>query len=657
LDKRLLYVLPLCLAIVMGWGILAQSMGWSKKPEPPAIAASSTEKVPAGNTPKSALETSAQGAANAATTPAVPNVGPVVVDEVERRETFVVGTPGQPGHVQATFSNRGAVLAELRTGNHFDIATRTAQERQDPRYWRVIVGEAQSANQPGSFELRATLSSQPLVREPLESALWLGRPIGTEGARQGMEYEYAPGTGVTFKKRFLFVPGSDQIRLEIEIENDSITDVAGYRGFLITPAAGVPNDSGDSFYYEPQGVAVSRIAGESKPSITVQMPDRSGAERSGSLASPAPLLYAGVHNKYYAVLLRAADPETMPTLAGASWRSLRDDAWIAKHPGKEGEGWRELLVDVDLQLSLPPPGTSRTFAYEAYVGPKQSDAMIAAFPEHARLLEEDLGFVSLIARGLLAIMGFFHSITFSWGVAIVLLTVVVRLALFPINRRAQTAMARYQSKMKRVQPRIEETKKRYEKDPKKQREEQARIMQEEGLFPPLGGCLPPLLQLPIFIGLFRAIGVSFDLHQQPFLGIIRDLSLPDQLIPLGMTLPLVGHVAAINILPPIMVVLWILQQRSMPRPTEEQALLMYKMMMWMPIVMGIFLYNYAAGLSIYMITTSALGIVEQIYIKKRWPIDDTELPTKKDGFMSKLMAAQTERAKAVQVEQQRKKKR
>jgi YidC/Oxa1 family membrane protein insertase len=211
--------------------------------------------------------------------------------------------------------------------------------------------------------------------------------------------------------------------------------------------------------------------------------------------------------------------------------------------------------------------------------------------------------------------------------------------------------------MKRIQPRIEEAKKRYEKDPKKMREEQARIMQEEGAFPPLGGCLPPLLQLPIFIGLFRAIGVSFDLHQEPFLGIITDLSLPDQLLPLGVSLPLVGHVAAINLLPPIMVVMWILQQRAMPRPTEEQALLMYKMMMWMPVVMGIFLYNYAAGLSIYMITTSTLAIFEQLYIKKRWPIDDKEEPKKESGFLSKLMTAAAERQKQLDAQKKKKKKR
>jgi YidC/Oxa1 family membrane protein insertase len=196
-------------------------------------------------------------------------------------------------------------------------------------------------------------------------------------------------------------------------------------------------------------------------------------------------------------------------------------------------------------------------------------------------------------------------------------------------------MMRYQSKMKRIQPKIDEIKKRYEKDPSKLRQEQALIMQKEGAFPPLGGCLPPLLQIPVFIGLFRAIGVSFDLRQASFLGLVRDLSLPDQLIPLHMTLPLLGEIHAINVLPPVMVILWVWQQRSMPAPTDPQAASMHKMMMWMPVLMGVFLYNYAAGLSLYMITSSALAIFETKVIKKFWPIDDRELP-QKPGLMAKM---------------------
>jgi YidC/Oxa1 family membrane protein insertase len=201
-------------------------------------------------------------------------------------------------------------------------------------------------------------------------------------------------------------------------------------------------------------------------------------------------------------------------------------------------------------------------------------------------------------------------------------------------------MSRYQAKMKRLQPRIDEIKKRNAKDPAAQRQEQAKLMQEEGAFPPLGGCLSMFLQIPVFIGLFAALRASFDLRHAPFALWIQDLSMPDQLLRIGLSLPLIGTIEYLNILPPLMVVLWIWQQKGMPVPADEQAARMQKMMMWMPVMMGFFLYNYAAGLSLYMITQSGLGIVEQKVIKKIWPLDETEQPRKKNAFFAKLMEAQ-----------------
>jgi YidC/Oxa1 family membrane protein insertase len=259
---------------------------------------------------------------------------------------------------------------------------------------------------------------------------------------------------------------------------------------------------------------------------------------------------------------------------------------------------------------------------------------------------------SSIAGVLLAILGFFEGIVGSWGAAIILLTLCVRLALFPLNRRSQTAMARHQTKMKRVQPLLDEVKERYKSSPQKLRQEQARIMQAEGAMPPLGGCLPIFLQIPVFFGLFSALRISFDLRQAHFLW-VDDLSLPDRLMRIDLDLPLIGGIEYLNVLPPAMVVLWILQQKLMPKPTDEQAQRMQRMMMWMPVLFGVFLYNYAAGLSIYMITSSFFGIMEYSVVRKVWPLDDTEKPKKKSGFMAKLGELQ-EQAQRMQEEKQRK---
>ena len=137
---------------------------------------------------------------------------------------------------------------------------------------------------------------------------------------------------------------------------------------------------------------------------------------------------------------------------------------------------------------------------------------------------------------------------------------------------------------------------------------------------------------------------------------MTDLSKPDRLLELNFDthLPLVGTIAYLNILPILMVVLWILQQKLMPTPTDEQAAKMQKMMMFMPAVMGVFLYNYAAGLSIYMITQSSLGILETTLIKKLWPIDDSipERGQEKKGWFQSLM----ERAQEAQKQQKRRRK-
>jgi YidC/Oxa1 family membrane protein insertase len=269
---------------------------------------------------------------------------------------------------------------------------------------------------------------------------------------------------------------------------------------------------------------------------------------------------------------------------------------------------------------------------------------------------EDLGFFDGIAGLLLTVLSALEGLVGNWGAAIILLTLLVRGVLFPINRRSQTAMAQHTTKMKRVQPKLNAVKEQYKDNPQKLRQEQAKIMQDEGAFPPLGGCLPMFLQIPVFFGLFSALRVSFDLRQASFLW-IEDLSMPDRLLRIDFNthLPFIGTIEYLNVLPPLMVVLWILQQRLMPKPTDEQAARMQKMMMWMPVLFGVFLYNYAGGLSLYMITSSLFGIAEYTIVRKIWPIDDAEKARKPGKFMQRMREMQEQQAR-VQKQQQTSKK-
>lgn len=603
-------------------------------------------------------------------------VSEVIEGDGETR-TVEFGAAGEQGHVLARFDSIGGRLLELKFGEYVVEGT-PADRRHLTENWLPLLSEVEPVRgNSGSLRLETIESSAALSWQPLEDAPWKvtvepdpEAPDDPERA-QAVVLRYDPGQGLTFTKRFERIPGTWDFRFTLSIENSGL-DAFGRVGFRFVPASCVPAELGDGFYAEPNAVAVGPIPEEGqRPDYDLdQEHGRAskalGEGASGELGVPGPLAFVGAHNKYFALLLRP-DPESEAarnTLRAARYQQLLDATWIDENPGRDprdAPGWVE--PQVHLELTLPDKGESASWSYLVYAGPKSPEIMRAQDPAFGRLFEKDLGFFSGIGKVLLTVMRFFHGITGNWGVAIILMTILLRSVLFPLNRRSQTAMARYQTKMKRVQPKLDEIKKKHANDQQKQRQEQARIMQEEGAFPPLGGCLPVFFQIPIFFALFGMLRTNFDLRQEPFAAWIRDLSQPDRMFRIDLELPLVGSLEYFNLLPILMVILWVVQQMGMPKPADEQAQRMQRMMMFMPVVMGVFLYNYAAGLSLYMMTQSGLGIVEQRVIKKLWPVDDTEVERKPgkgcgpfSGFVEKIAEQQKEQMKRMQQAQREREK-
>lgn len=625
MEKRLPLALFLSFLILFAWSAI------NRRPVDPASGAG-TGAAGAADVSQPAADSSSV----AAPVEPEPLFGEVREAAERWTEWLELGRAGELGHYWARFDNRGGRLAELRLGGYYDAPALDAEQEADREHWAKLLAPVESTGgETGSLELRTGFSSRELVRGPLEQVLWEHELLPD---RAGVRFTYAAGTGVVFEKTIRSVPGAQHLSVELSIANENAA-LAGPKGFHFTPAACVAPASTDSFYHEPQAVVAWHDDGE----IEVETEERvyRTRELQGDFAPASGIAFVGAHSKYFAFLMRGNDESSSLSMQGAAWRRIYDEAWVREHPGEADSGYRSIVADAALQLRVPVPGQPPSvYTYEVYAGPKDRTIFVDDDPAQAALLREDLGFFSGIAGLLLEILGFFQSLTHNWGFAIIFLTLTVRLILFPVTRRSQVAMARHATKMKRVQPMLEEVKKKYAKDAQKLRQEQARIMQQEGAFPPLGGCLPMFLQIPVFIGLFSALRTSIDLRHAPFIGWIHDLSQPDHLLRIDVSLPLIGTIEWLNILPPIMVALWILQQKVMPKPTDEQAARMQRMMMWMPILFGFFLYNYAAGLSVYMITTSSLGILEQTVIKNVWPIDDRELPKKKSGFMKRLAELQ-----------------
>ncbi|MBC8406588.1 MAG: membrane protein insertase YidC [Planctomycetes bacterium] len=306
--------------------------------------------------------------------------------------------------------------------------------------------------------------------------------------------------------------------------------------------------------------------------------------------------------------------------------SLGQGAWYLS------EYWQRASVagDFSMHISRPEDPASRA-SFQWYVGPKDN-ALLAPFGDMASIPEfadysssffYRMFFTHWIAPGIMWLLTMFHTLVGNWGVAIILLTILVRGALMPLNRRSQLKMAEYQVKMQKVKPMMDNITKKFAKDPKRKQQEMTKLYKKHQVAPPLGGCLPPFLQMPIFIGLFAALRSSLKLRQQPFFGWMEDLSRPDALIdfggPVADFFPMSG-VTSFNLLPIIMVVLWVAHQKTMPKPADPNQAQMQKIMTFMPILFGVMLYNYAAGLSLYMITSSAIGIFEAKVIKKKWPV-------------------------------------
>ncbi|MEM8712397.1 MAG: membrane protein insertase YidC, partial [Planctomycetota bacterium] len=595
-----------------------------------ASASDPSQEEPTSSKADAEAESSAAPAADMA--PAVP----------AWTEWVEVGADGEIGHMWVLFDSYGGGIAEIRNADHFVRQGLTDEEKLERENMVPIVqqtvenfgvGENRLVRRFNSLMIRPSTAAAAIFTQDPSRVNWQHERLD-----EGVLFTHADPSGVTVTKRIEHVTGQNHfdVTLTVETTNPEFQNKRYAVNFIAS--VGMPEIGADSFYVEPKAVAalVDR-------DIKDVSPDPDGQPRQ-ELIRAGRLEFFGTHNKYFAMIARPVSDSARTETKEASLERIFDTDWAAVQQAAGepyDEGFRDVLVDGRLDLSIPTVGAApASYKYTVYAGPKDPEQFTPEDEVFQKIIDEDLGFFDGIAKLILGFLRFLHGILGNWGWAIIFLTLTVRLMLFPLNRRMQTAMARHGAKMKRVQPKIDAIKKKYADKPQQLRQEQAKLFQEEGVMPPLGGCLPLFLQIPIFFGLFSALRVSFDLRHQPFTGWIKDLSQPDRLarIDLNTHLPIIGTIEWFNLLPILMVVLWIGQQRVMPKPQaqDEQARQMQKIMMWMPIMFGFFLYNYAAGLSLYMITTSAFGIIESTVIRKIWPIDDTEKPKKKGKFMQRL---------------------
>ena len=230
----------------------------------------------------------------------------------------------------------------------------------------------------------------------------------------------------------------------------------------------------------------------------------------------------------------------------------------------------------------------------------------------------DWGWFYFITKPMFMALDFFFHLVGNFGVAILLVTVIVKLLFLPLANKSYASMA----KMKSIQPQLAALKERHPDDKAKQQQEMMAIYKKEKINP-VAGCLPMVIQIPVFFSLYKVLFVTIEMRQAPFFGWIRDLSQPDPtnvfnlfgLIPFDPTaLPMVGHFLAIGIWPLIMGVSMFIQMKMNPEPADP---VQKQMFAWMPVIFTFMLGTFPSGLVIYWTVNNTLTVIQQSIIMKQ----------------------------------------
>ncbi|MBI5938624.1 MAG: membrane protein insertase YidC [Betaproteobacteria bacterium] len=269
----------------------------------------------------------------------------------------------------------------------------------------------------------------------------------------------------------------------------------------------------------------------------------------------------------------------------SAWLTAKPDGTEHREFYTRALGNDEYAAGMILPAIKLAPGESKGATTRLYAGPQEQDKLKELAP--GLDLVVDYGWLHVLAYPLFMLLNWLNKLVDNWGVAIILLTVLIKAAFYPLSAASYKSMAQ----MRKLAPRLQSLKEKFGDDRQKLHEAMMKIYQEEKINP-LGGCLPILVQIPVFIALYWVLLGAVELRQAPFALWITDLSAQDPYY----------------VLPIVMAATMFIQQKLSPTPPDPvQA----KVMMAMPIVFSVFFFFFPAGLVLYWLVNNVLSILQQ----------------------------------------------
>ncbi|WP_025916236.1 membrane protein insertase YidC [Herminiimonas sp. CN] len=244
-----------------------------------------------------------------------------------------------------------------------------------------------------------------------------------------------------------------------------------------------------------------------------------------------------------------------------------------------------------LPLGTIAPGATVSMDAHLYSGPQETRALEKIAP--GLDLVKDYGWLTIIAKPIFWLMTQIHQVLGNWGWTIIMLTVLIKLAFFPLSAASYRSMA----KMKQVTPKMQSIRERFKSEPQKMNQAMMELYKTEKINP-LGGCLPIVVQIPVFISLYWVLLASVEMRNAPWLGWIHNLAAPDPFY----------------ILPVVMAISMFIQTKLNPKPPDPMQA---KIMMFMPIAFSVMFFFFPAGLVLYWVVNNVLSIAQQWAITRK----------------------------------------
>jgi YidC/Oxa1 family membrane protein insertase len=411
--------------------------------------------------------------------------------------------------------------------------------------------------------------------------------------------------GVIVRKSYTFHPGRYDIDVQMELAGQDAAGVELARravgddararfGWPAGIASTERNSRGeDETFRAFAGVGADLVTRPRRAARAAAEAEKVRATVSGSVR------FAGVQNKYFAIAGIVSESRE---------KAVEGEAHLDADFERRQQTWR---IDVPLVPGRGDDGRAGAARLALYLGPSDYELLKSYGVGLEKIVDLGWKMIQPISAFILWLMGWMYKVVPNYGLVIILLSVVTKVAFYPLTLSSTRSMKRLQE----VQPRLKALQEKHKNNQQKLGEEMMKLYKEERINP-MGGCLPLLLQMPVFFALYQVLRSSIALRQAPFVGWIDDLGQPDALFNLPFSLPFLGN--EFNLLPLLMAASTYWQMKVTPTaPSTGPSLqLMNKLM---PFMMLFFFYHFPSGLVIYWTVINLLSIYQTWHIHRTTP--------------------------------------